>query len=40
MYWFLVMHSRFCRRSAATSTSVKGKSIGAAPWVDMGCAGC
>ena len=35
MYWFLVMHSRFgCRRGDVTC--VKGRSIGAAPWVDLG----
>jgi ABC-type nitrate/sulfonate/bicarbonate transport system substrate-binding protein len=35
MYWFLVMHSRFaCTRGDVTS--VKGRSIGAAPWVDLG----
>ena len=35
MYWFLVMHSRFsCRRGDVTS--VRGRSIGAAPWVDFG----
>jgi ABC-type nitrate/sulfonate/bicarbonate transport system substrate-binding protein len=35
MYWFLVMHSRFaCRRGDVSC--VKGRSIGAAPWVDLG----
>ena len=35
MYWFLVMHSRFaCRRGDVTC--VRGRSIGAAPWVDLG----
>ena len=35
MYWFLVMHSRFsCRRGDVTC--VKGRRIGAAPWVDLG----
>jgi len=35
MYWFLVMHSRFGARRGDLSI-VKGKRIGAAPWVDMG----
>jgi NitT/TauT family transport system substrate-binding protein len=35
MYWFLVMHKRFGARRGDLSV-VKGKSIGAAPWVDMG----
>jgi NitT/TauT family transport system substrate-binding protein len=35
MYWFLIMHARFsCRRGDVTC--VKGRSIGAAPWVDLG----
>src|SRR5581483_573415 len=35
MYWFLVMHSRLnCRRGDVTC--VKSRSIGAAPWVDIG----
>jgi NitT/TauT family transport system substrate-binding protein len=35
MYWFLVMHSRLnCRRGDLSC--VKGRSIGAAPWVDLG----
>ncbi len=35
MYWFLVMHSRLnCRRGDVNC--VKGRSIGAAPWVDLG----
>jgi NitT/TauT family transport system substrate-binding protein len=35
MYWFLVMHSDLnpCRGDLSV---VKGRSIGAAPWVDMG----
>ncbi|HEX5279164.1 MAG TPA: ABC transporter substrate-binding protein [Micropepsaceae bacterium] len=35
MYWFLVMHSRFQARRGDLNC-VKGKSIGAAPWVDLG----
>ena len=35
MYWFLVMHTDFARR-ARRSRGVKGRSIGAAPWVEMG----
>ena len=35
MYWFLVMHKDFAVRRGDIS-AVKGKSIGAAPWVDMG----
>ena len=35
MYWFLVMHSRFQARRGDLDC-VKGKSIGAAPWVDLG----
>jgi NitT/TauT family transport system substrate-binding protein len=35
MYWFLVMHKDFAARRGDIS-AVKGKSIGAAPWVDMG----
>jgi NitT/TauT family transport system substrate-binding protein len=35
MYWFLVMHADFKARRGDVSV-VKGKSIGAAPWVDMG----
>ena len=35
MYWFLVMHKDFAARRGDIGT-VKGKSIGAAPWVDMG----
>ena len=35
MYWFLVMHKRFGARRGDLA-AVKGRSIGAAPWVDMG----
>ena len=35
MYWFLVMHKDFAVRRGNID-AVKGKSIGAAPWVDMG----
>jgi NitT/TauT family transport system substrate-binding protein len=35
MYWFLVMHKRFGAQRGDLDV-VKGKSIGAAPWVDMG----
>lgn len=35
MYWFLVMHRRFNPQRGALDI-VKGKRIGAAPWVDMG----
>ncbi len=35
MYWFLVMHKRFAAKRGDLSV-VKGRSIGAAPWVDMG----
>jgi ABC-type nitrate/sulfonate/bicarbonate transport system substrate-binding protein len=35
MYWFLVMHKRFNPQRGALDV-VKGKRIGAAPWVDMG----
>jgi ABC-type nitrate/sulfonate/bicarbonate transport system substrate-binding protein len=35
MYWFLVMHKDFAARRGDIG-AVKGKSIGAAPWVDMG----
>jgi NitT/TauT family transport system substrate-binding protein len=35
MYWFLVMHKDFGARRGDVSV-VKGKSIGAAPWVDFG----
>jgi NitT/TauT family transport system substrate-binding protein len=35
MYWFLVMHKDFGAKRGDVSV-VKGKSIGAAPWVDFG----
>jgi NitT/TauT family transport system substrate-binding protein len=35
MYWFLVMHKDFAAKRGDVSV-VKGKSIGAAPWVDFG----
>jgi ABC-type nitrate/sulfonate/bicarbonate transport system substrate-binding protein len=35
MYWFLVMHRRFDAPRGALEV-VKGKRIGAAPWVEMG----
>ena len=35
MYWFLVMHTEFGAKRGDVSV-VKGRSIGAAPWVDMG----
>jgi len=35
MYWFLVMHKDFAARRGDISV-VKGKKIGAAPWVEMG----
>src|SRR5205807_1777325 len=35
MYWFLVMHADL-RASRGDLSSVKGRSIGAAPWVEMG----
>jgi ABC-type nitrate/sulfonate/bicarbonate transport system substrate-binding protein len=35
MYWFLVMHADFGARRGDLSV-VKGRSIGAAPWVDLG----
>src|SRR5215469_14564257 len=35
MYWFLVMHRRFNPERGKLDV-VKGKRIGAAPWVDMG----
>ena len=34
MYWFLVMHADFAARRGALDV-VKGRRIGAAPWVDM-----
>jgi NitT/TauT family transport system substrate-binding protein len=38
MYWFLVMHKDFAATRGDVS-AVKGKSIGAAPWVEMGLRG-
>ena len=38
MYWFLVMHADLKPKRGDVSV-VKGKSIGAAPWVDMGLRG-
>jgi ABC-type nitrate/sulfonate/bicarbonate transport system substrate-binding protein len=35
MYWFLVMHKDFAAKRGDLA-AVKGKNIGAAPWVDMG----
>src|SRR5436853_4267688 len=35
MYWFLVMHKELGARRGEIS-AVKGRSIGAAPWVEMG----
>jgi ABC-type nitrate/sulfonate/bicarbonate transport system substrate-binding protein len=35
MYWFLVMHQKFAAKRGDLSV-VKGRRIGAAPWVDMG----
>jgi ABC-type nitrate/sulfonate/bicarbonate transport system substrate-binding protein len=35
MYWFLVMHKEFGARRGDIDV-VKGKSVGAAPWVEMG----
>jgi len=35
MYWFLVMHKDFGAKRGDVS-AVKGRSIGAAPWVEMG----
>ncbi|MEJ2436208.1 MAG: ABC transporter substrate-binding protein, partial [Pseudolabrys sp.] len=35
MYWFLVMHKEFGARRGEVE-AVKGRRIGAAPWVDMG----
>ena len=35
MYWFLVMHSDFKARLGDLE-SVRGRTVGAAPWVDMG----
>jgi NitT/TauT family transport system substrate-binding protein len=38
MYWFLIMHADFKARRGDVAV-VKGKRIGAAPWVDMGLRG-
>jgi ABC-type nitrate/sulfonate/bicarbonate transport system substrate-binding protein len=38
MYWFLVMHAEFKAQRGDVSV-VKGRSIGAAPWVDKGLRG-
>jgi ABC-type nitrate/sulfonate/bicarbonate transport system substrate-binding protein len=38
MYWFLVMHADFDARRGQLEV-VKGRSIGAAPWVEMGLRG-
>jgi NitT/TauT family transport system substrate-binding protein len=38
MYWFLVMHTDFAARRNDVGV-VKGRSIGAAPWVEMGLRG-
>ena len=38
MYWFLVMHADL-QAKRGDAGSVKGRSIGAAPWVDMGLRG-
>src|SRR5215470_16977489 len=38
MYWFLVMHTDFKAQRGDISV-VKGRSIGAAPWVDKGLRG-
>src|SRR6202140_2773338 len=35
MYWFLVMHKDFAAKRGDVG-AVKGRSIGAAPWVEMG----
>jgi NitT/TauT family transport system substrate-binding protein len=35
MYWFLVMHKDYAAKRGDVG-AVKGRSIGAAPWVDMG----
>src|SRR5271154_294733 len=35
MYWFLVMHKDFAAKRGDIA-AVKGRSIGAAPWVEMG----
>src|SRR5712671_6178965 len=38
MYWFLVMHADFAARRGDVGI-VKGRRIGAAPWVEMGLRG-
>src|SRR5215472_3004179 len=38
MYWFLVMHKEFAARRGDAG-AVKGRRIGAAPWVEMGLRG-
>jgi NitT/TauT family transport system substrate-binding protein len=38
MYWFLVMHAEF-KAKRGDVAAVKGRSIGAAPWVDKGLRG-
>ena len=38
MYWFLVMHTHF-KAKRGDIAAVKGRSIGAAPWVDKGLRG-
>jgi len=35
MYWFLILHKDFAAKRGDIS-AVKGRSIGAAPWVEMG----
>src|SRR5499427_922114 len=35
MYWFLILHKNFAAKRSDLS-AVKGRSIGAAPWVEMG----
>ncbi len=35
MYWFLILHKDFAARRGDIA-AVKGRSIGAAPWVEMG----
>ena len=39
MYWFLVMHKKLGAKRGDLDV-VKGRSIGAAPWVEMGRADC
>lgn len=38
MYWFLILHKDFAAKRGDVA-AVKGKSIGAAPWVEMGLRG-